>query len=204
MKRARQTIVPAESVATLIRVLRGQRMILDADLARVYGVTTKRLNEAVKRNQQRFPSDFMFQLTLEEVASLRSQIVTSSGKGNRSQIATGSQKHRDPRFSPYAFTEYGAFQAANVLNSEQAVQMGVFVVRAFVKMREALVAHRELAEKLAEWEQSLVARLDTHDQLIAGIIKELQRLASPTQPPRKPIGFHVRERPTVYQTKKRV
>ena len=207
MKRVLQISQPVEPVEALIRVIRGQRVILDADLARVYGVSTKVLNQAVKRNQQRFPSDFMFQLTLEEVADMRSQITPALEQGNRSQIvtgsevamrsqfvtaseqvnpsqtATGSQKHRDPRFSPYVFTEYGAFQAANVLNSKQAVQMGVFVVRAFVKMRVALVAHRELAVKLAELERSLVARLDTHDQLITGIIKELHRLASPPPPP---------------------
>jgi len=187
-----QSILQAEPVENLIRVIRGQRVSLDADLARVYGVTTKRLNEAVKRNRQRFPSDFVFQLTAEEVADLRSQIVT------------GSQKHRDPRYLPYAFTEYGAFQAANVLNSDRAVQMGVFVVRAFVKMRETLVAHRELAEKLAELERSLVARLDLHDSLITGIIKELHKLANPPEPQRKQIGFLVRERQAVYRAKRRL
>jgi hypothetical protein len=208
-------IVTAEPVESLIRVIRGQRVILDADLARVSGVTTKVLNQAVKRNRQRFPSDFLFQLTAEEVANLRSQfaissseanqsqIATSSDQGNRSQIVTGSQKHRDPRYLPYAFTEYGAFQAANVLNSDRAVQMGVFVVRAFVKMRETLVANRELAEKLAELERSLVARLDMHDHFITGIIKELHKLATPPEPARKQIGFQVRERPAVYRTKRK-
>jgi hypothetical protein len=192
------SIIQAEPVESLIRVIRGQRVILDADLARVYGVTTKRLNEAVKRNLNRFPSDFMFQLTAQEVANLRSQFATSS-EVNRSQIATGSQKHRDPRYLPYAFTEYGAFQAANVLSSARAVQMGVFVVRAFVKMREALVANRELAAKLAELEQSLVARLDLHDSLITGLIKELHKLANPPESPRKQIGFQVREQPSKYR-----
>ena len=196
------SIIQAEPVESLIRVIRGQRVILNADLARVYGVTTKRLNEAVKRNRQRFPSDFMFQLTAEEVTDLRSQTATSS-EVNRSQIATGSQKHRDPRYLPYAFTEYEAFQAANVLNSDRAVQMGVFVVRAFVKMRETLGAHCELAGKLAELERSLVARLDLHDGLLAGIIKELHKLARPPAPARKQIGFQVRERQAVYRTKRK-
>jgi hypothetical protein len=206
------SIVQAEPVESLIRVIRGQRVILDADLARVYGVTTGALNQAVKRNRERFPLDFVFQLAPEEVANLKSQIVISSS-ANRSQIATASEdsnrsqivtgSHGGRRKLPYAFTEYGAFQAANVLNSDRAVQMGVFVVRAFVKMRETLVAHRELAEKLAELERNLVARLDLHDSLIAGIIKELHKLANPPEPPRKQIGFQVRERSAVYHTKRK-
>jgi len=223
-------IVQAEPVESLIRVIRGQRVMLDADLAKVYGVTTKRLNEAVKRNRERFPSDFMFQLAAEEVANLRSQSATSSSKtdgsrsqsatlndeANRSQIATGSnepdlsrsqtvtlKRGQNIKYLPYAFTEHGAIQAANVLNSDRAVQMGVFVVRAFVKMRETLVAHRELAEKLAELERSLLARLDAHDHLITGIIKELQRLANPPEPARKQIGFQVRERPAIYRVKRK-
>jgi hypothetical protein len=199
----KQPIIAAEPVESLIRVIRGQRVILDADLARVYGVTTTRLNEAVKRNGGRFPSDFMFQLTAQEVVNLRSQFATSSDvkrsqiatgsdEDNRSQVVTGSYGGR--RYLPYAFTEYGAFQASNILNSPQAVQMGVFVVRVFVKMRETLIAHRELAEKLAELERSLTARLDVHDSLISGIIKELHKLANPPEPTRKQIGFQVRER----------
>ena len=214
----------------MIRVIRGQRVILDADLAQVYGVTTKRLNEAVKRNRERFPSDFMFQLTAEDVARLRSQSATSSSKmdgsrsqfatlndeANRSQIASTSnepnlsrsqivtlKRGQNIKYLPHAFTEHGAIQAANVLNSNRAVQMGVFVVRAFVKMRETLVAHRELAEKLAELEQTLLARLDAHDHLITGIIKELHRLANPPEPSRKQIGFQVRERQATYRTKRK-
>jgi hypothetical protein len=114
---------------------------------------------------------------------------------------TGSYGGR--RYLPYAYTEYGAFQAANVLNSDRAVQMGVFVVRAFVKMRETLVAHRELAEKLAELERSLLARLDLHDSLITGIIKELHKLANPPEPARKQIGFQVREKPGPYRVKRK-
>lgn len=194
-------IIAAEPVESLIRVIRSQRVILDADLARVYGVQTKRLNEAVRRNLNRFPSDFMFQITAQEVANLRSQIATGSNEDIQSQIVTGS--HGGRRYLPYAFTEHGAIQAANVLNSDRAVQMGVYVVRAFVKMRETLIAHRELAEKLAELERNLLARLDLHDSLIAGIIKELHKLANPTQPTRKPIGFQARERQSVYRTKRK-
>jgi hypothetical protein len=120
----------------LIVEARGQRVILDSDLARIYGVRTKAINQAVKRNAGRFPEDFLFKLTPEEVEEL-----------NRSQIVTGSQKHRDPRFVPQAFTEHGAIMAANVLNSAQAIQMSVFVVRAFVKMRATHTDNRELARK---------------------------------------------------------
>ena len=114
-----------------ILTIRGQRVILDADLASMYGVPTMRLNEQVKRNAKRLPADFMFRLTSEEVALLNAE-------GNLSQIAIGSQKHRDPRLRPYAFTEHGAVMAANVLRSERAMEMSVFVVRAFVRMRAVL------------------------------------------------------------------
>ena len=111
-----------QKIAPLIHEIRGERVILDSDLARIYGVTTKRLNEQVKRNADRFPEDFAFRLSESEYDSLRSQFVTSSSSGlpNRSQFATGSQKHRDPRYLPYAFTEHGAIMAANVLNSKEA------------------------------------------------------------------------------------
>ena len=132
-------------------------MILDSDLARIYGVTTKRLNEQVKRNEDRFLGDFAFRLTNEELRDLISQFATSSPASvtNRSQFATGSQKHRDPRYPPFAFTEHGAIMAANVLNSKQAVQMSVFVVRAFIKLREVLATHKELAVKFAELERKV-------------------------------------------------
>jgi hypothetical protein len=115
------------AVETVILAVRGQKVILDADLAHVYGVPTKALNQAVKRNADRFPSDFLFRLTEQEVDDIWSQTATTSG--NRSQIVTGSQKHRDPRFQPYAFTEHGAIMAATVLNSPEAVRMSVSVAR---------------------------------------------------------------------------
>ena len=143
---SKKLALPDEGIDNLIREIRGVRVILDSDLAMLYGVATKRLNEQFKRNRKRFPEDFAFQLTAEEAEALRSQIATISAaaakKLNRSQIATGSQKHRDPRLHPYAFTEHGALQAANILNSRQAVQMSVFVIRAFVKMRETLLGTR--------------------------------------------------------------
>jgi hypothetical protein len=173
-------IVPVEE---LIRVVRGQRVILDVDLACVYGVPTKRLNEAVKRSPERFPSDFAFILKPQEVASLRSQIATSKGRGGR-------------RYTPRAFTEFGAIMAANVLNSPRAVQMSVFVVRAFVKMREALAQNKELAAKLAELERKLTARLDGHEQAIIAILAEIKKLTMPAsepEPKRREIGFHIRD-----------
>jgi hypothetical protein len=172
-------IVPVEE---LIRVVRGRRVILDADLARVYGVPTKQINQAVKRNPDRFPDDFAFQLEPQEVASLRSQFVTSKGRGGR-------------RYSPIAFTEHGAIMAANVLSSPRAVQMSVFVVRAFVKMREALAQNKDLAAKLADLERKLTSRLDGHEQAIVAIFDEIKNLMKPAPEPnlkRREIGFHVR------------
>jgi hypothetical protein len=162
-------------VGSHILLIRAQKVMLDADLAALYGVSTKRLNEQVKRNQVRFPEDFMFRLTRAEVEVL-----------NRSQIATGSQKHRDPRFPPFAFTEHGAIQAANVLNSSRAAEMGVHVVRAFVRMREVLATHKELATKLAALER----RIDTHDETIVDILAAIRQLMTPTEPKKKrTIGF---------------
>jgi hypothetical protein len=183
-----------EQVEPLIHEIRGEKVILDSDLARLYGATTKRLNEQVKRNQERFPSDFMFQLTAKESAALRSQIATSSpqavdphgGANNWSQIATGSQKHRDPRLRAYAFTEHGAIMAANVLNSPEAVAMSVYVIRAFIKQRELLRTHTEILKKIAQ----LDAKLLKHDDVLRAIVHELQPLINPPRtPPKRQIGF---------------
>jgi len=130
-------LAPIEHITQAILVFRGHKVLLDAELAALYGVTTKRLNEQVKRNLERFPKDFLFRLSAAEVEAL-----------NRSHFATGSQKHRDPRFPPYAFTEHGAIMAAMVLNSPRAVEMSVYVVRAFVQLREPLSSNRELARRL--------------------------------------------------------
>jgi phage regulator Rha-like protein len=178
-------IIPHQPVEDLIHTLRGQRVILDTDLAQVYGVLTWRLNEQVKRNQERFPADFMFQLTNDENKSLTSQFAMSKkGRGGR-------------RTLPYAFTEHGAIMAANVLNSPRAVQMSVFVVRAFIKMRETLGENRHLAEKLTELERRLTGRLDVHEQAIVHILDEIKKLMEPLPPPPEPkrreIGFHVRD-----------
>ncbi len=139
---------------------------------------TKRLNEQVKRNSARFPEDFVFRLTPAEVEAL-----------NRSQIATGSERHRNPRFPPYAFTEHGAIQAANVLNSARAVEMSVHVVRAFVRLRELIATNKELAAKLDQLEK----KLSTHDQAITGIMQAIRQLMAPPEPKKRPIGFVVPE-----------
>ncbi len=163
------------TVESRVLFLRTHRVILDADIAELYGVPVKRLNEQVKRNQERFPSDFMFQLTGKEHAFLRSQIATSNkSRGGR-------------RYRPYAFTEHGAIMAATVLNSDRAVQMSVFVVRAFVRLREMLATNRRLAGKLDELEN----RLDTHDSVIGELIEAIKELMKPQEPSRVRIGFQL-------------
>jgi len=196
------TVYKRRHISSLIITVRGQRVILDHDLASIYGVSTRRLNEQVKRNARRFPKDFMFQLTSEEWAGLTSQIAMSNDRPNRSQSATGSQRHRDPRFMPYAFTEHGAVMAANILRSERAVQMSVFVVRAFVKMRAMLATQKDLARKLAALEKTLTERLDLHERVISDIIQQIMSLLNPPpapKPPQKRIGFHAREHLATYR-----
>jgi hypothetical protein len=171
--------VAGESIEGLIRFIRGQRVVLDADLARVYGVSTTRLNQQVRRNLERFPEDFAFQLTADESARLMLQIATSKkGRGGL-------------RKPPLAFTEHGAIMAANVLHSRRAAQMGVFVVRAFVKMRQLLAENKELAVKLAELERTLTARLDDHEKAIVHILDEIKNLMEPPPEPerKRQIGF---------------
>ena len=191
----RAPVNPTDSVEPHILTLRGQKVIVDADLAAIYGVTTKRLNEQVKRNQKRFPADFMFQLTRAEFAIIRSQFATTSAQPTeqeqpenlRSQIATSSFGYGGPRYLPHAFTETGAIMAANVLNSPEAVRMSVMVVRAFIQMRALIVDHKALANKLAE----LDARVGNHDEQLAAIIQAIRQLASPDGPMHgRKIGFN--------------
>jgi hypothetical protein len=175
LRMPKRSKTPAVVVESRILFLRHQRVILDADIATLYGVPVKRLNEQVKRNQTRFPADFMFQLTEKEHAALRSQIATSKkSRGGR-------------RYTPYAFTEHGALMAATVLNSRRAVQMSVFVVRAFVRLREMLATNRRLAGKIDELEN----RLDTHDSTIQDLIEAIKELMTPEEPSRMRIGFHL-------------
>jgi ORF6N domain-containing protein len=173
MPKPRATI--ASAIESRILFLRHHRVILDTDLAELYGVSVKRLNEQVKRNQERFPSDFTFRLNSKEHDVLRSQIATSSGR------------HGGRRYRPFAFTEHGAIMAATVLSSERAVQMSVFVVRAFVRLREMLATNRRLAGKIDELEN----RLDTHDSTIQDLIEAIKELMTPEEPPRVRIGFQL-------------
>ena len=187
-------------IEPIILTVRGRKVVLDMELARIYGVTTKIFNQAVKRNRRKFPPDFMFRLTAEEYEDLRSQFAIS----NRSQIVTGSQKHRNPRYVPYAVTEHGAVMAANILRSKRAIQMSVFVVRAFIRMRQMLVEQRGLARKLAQLEEELTARLDIHETAIKEILGQIKRLLSSPpepEPPKKRIGFVVEEAKVAYRTK---
>jgi ORF6N domain len=185
----------APNIDSLIVEIRGQRVILDADLARLYGVPTKALNQAVKRNGARFPEDFLFKLTAEEIKQL-----------NRSQIVTSNQGRGGRRYSPHAFTEHGAIMAANILNSTRAAQMSVFVVRAFVKMRSLLTDTRELARKLAALEQELKGRLDVHEAAIVEFMQRIMKILDPPPPPPEPpppeIGFHVKEDAMPYRVKR--
>ncbi|OGT03377.1 MAG: DNA-binding protein [Gallionellales bacterium RIFCSPLOWO2_12_FULL_59_22] len=168
----KKSLVVAENIETKILTIRGQKVMLDADLAALYGVETRRLNEQVNRNRERFPEDFMFQLTGEEFANLMSQNATSSWGGRRKL--------------PYAFTEHGAIMAASVLNSPRAIEISVHVVRAFVHMRELLSSHKELAQKLAQLE----SKVGAHDKAIAEIINAIRQLMAPEEPKkRRPIGF---------------
>lgn len=166
-------LIAPESITQRILLIRGHKVMLDADLAELYEVPTKRFNEQVKRNIERFPADFMFQLTDDEHAALRSQ------------IATSSSAHGGRRYAPYAFTEHGAIMAATVLNSPKAVEMSVFVVRAFVQLREMLSTHKELAAKL----EALERKIGSHDQAIAGLIDAIRQLMTQPKTKSRPIGF---------------
>jgi len=176
-------IAHSGSIERVIHVIRGKRVILDADLAKIYGVPTRVLNQAVKRNRERFPSDFVMQASAAEIVEI-----------NRSQTVIGSQLHRDPRARPLAFTEHGAIMAATVLNSPSAVQMSLFVVRAFVKMRAILTDTRELTGQLHALEKELKQRLDVHEAAIFDILQRVMEMLDPPPPildaPKGEIGFH--------------
>lgn len=167
--------MPPEAIAGRIVTLRRHQVIIDADLAELYGVETRRLNEQVRRNIDRFPEDFMFPLTVEEHEALRSQVAI---------LKTGRGQHR--KYLPLAFTEHGALMAASVLNTPRAVEVSVYVIRAFVKLRELLVTNKDLAQRMARAEQ----RLWGHDLTIGGLVQAVRQLSSPTVPAKKrAIGF---------------
>jgi hypothetical protein len=180
MKRKAKIIPKPIHIDSVIQMVRGERVILDTDLAKVYGLPTFRLNEAVKRNRDRFPDDFLFQLSKDEHDTLTSQsAISNKGRGGR-------------RTLPYAFTEHGAVMAANILNSERAVQMSIFVVRAFIKMRQTFAVNTALTDKLNELEKKLAGRLDAHEKAIVYVLGELKKLMEPPrlpEPKKRPIGF---------------
>jgi hypothetical protein len=200
-------IVTVEQIARRICYLRGEKVMLDLDLAALYGVATKVLNQAVRRNAGRFPDDFMFQLTTEEILNLRSQIVTSSSQGiggqaagkKWSQIVASSKKHGGTRYRPYAFTEQGVAMLSSVLKSDRAVRVNIAIMRAFVKLRQTLDTNRELARKFEELEK----RVGGHDEEITAILEAIRQLMAPPERPRRQIGFHVQEKPPRYRTANR-
>jgi phage regulator Rha-like protein len=177
---AKTAIVVARKVDSKIFVLRGQRVILDSDLAELYGVQARHLNQQVKRNAKRFPLAFRFQLSAHELKILRSQNVISS------------ERHGGARYLPYAFTEHGAIMAATVLNSERAIEMSVFVVLAFVRMRRAIAGQRHILTKLAQLER----RLEGHDADIQDLMDAIRELMTPEEPNRRRIGFEAPSDPS--------
>jgi hypothetical protein len=178
-------IVPVHRVAQTIRVLRGEKVLLDFDLAALYSVATKVLNQSVKRNAGRFPQDFMFQLSAEETRSLRSQFVTLN-------------RGRHLKYRPYAFTEQGVAMLSSVLSTDRAVKVNIAIMRAFVKLRETLETNRELAQKFEELER----HVGKHDEEISAIIEAIRQLMAPPKKLRPEIGFHVREKTPRYRTTK--
>ena len=179
-------------IDTLILTIRNHKVILDEDLARIYGVETRRLNEQVKRNADRFPEDFIFQLTKEEYENLL------QATDLKSQIAISSYGHGGRRKAPYAFTEYGAIMAANVLKTSKAIHMSVFVVRALIRLREMVATNRELALKLNELEQ----RLEDHDDKIKVIFDAIRQFMAPPEKKKNKIGFEVNEGEIKYGIKR--
>ena len=169
-----KSLIPEGQIEQSILMIRGQKVIMDSDLAILYGVETRRLNEQVKRNPDRFPEDFMFRLSAAEFENLKSHFATSSASwGGRRSL-------------PYAFTEHGAIMAASVLNTTKAIEVSVYVVRAFVRIREYLANHKQLAHKLVELER----KIGTHDQALQSLIDAIHRLMMPPIKPKRGIGFH--------------
>lgn len=184
-----------ESLERLIFVIRAQRVMLDADIARSYGVSTKRFNEAFKRNRRRFPDEFAFQLTTAEFAGLKSRFAAeypqmTDPKGeiaNWSQFATSSGRRRGATYRPWAFTEHGALMVANILRSENALRMSVYVIRAFVRMREHIASNAAILKRLAEIDRTLLQ----HDVALRDIYQKLLPLLQPIPDlPKRRIGFH--------------
>jgi len=181
----KKAIVSVAGIASAIFTARGQKVMLDFELARLYGVTTGNLNKAVKRNRERFPKDFLFQLTAEETERLIFHLGISKGRGGRRRL-------------PYAFTEQGVAMLSSVLRSERAVKVNIAIMRAFVKLRETLETNRELARKFNELEK----RVGKNDEQIDAILEAIRQLMAPATKPAREIGFHVRERASRYRHRK--
>jgi ORF6N domain-containing protein len=179
-------IVPVERIAQSILYLRGQKLILDFHLAELYGIETRAPKQAVRRNRNRFPDDFLFELSAKEIETVVSQSVIPTRRKFGGAI-------------PMAFTEQGVAMLSSVLNSERAVKVNIAIMRAFVKLRETLEANRELAQKFPELKQ----RVGKHDDEIAAIIDAIRQLMAPPEKPRREIGFHVREKAPRYRMRKR-
>ena len=172
-KQSDQQIIPVESIQQRIYLIRVHKVMLDADLADLYGVTTGRLNEQVRRNKRRFPEDFLFQLTEEEQEALRSQIAISKGRGGR-------------RYAPLVFTEQRVAMLSGVLNSERAIRVNILIMRAFVRLRELAATHKDLARKLDELER----KVSVHDERITAVLEAIKKLLTPGEPPKsQQIGF---------------
>ncbi len=173
---ANASLIPVERIERAIILIRGQKVLLDSDLAGLYGVSTKRLNEQVRRNRSRFPEDFMFRLTAEEAESLRSQIAT---------LKTGRGQHR--KYLPHAFTEQGVAMLSSVLNSERAIEVNIAIMRAFVRLREILATHKDLARKLEDLER----KHGEHDEKFRIVFEVIRQLTAPPAEPEKKrrIGF---------------
>ena len=169
----KKSLIPVDRIEKAILLIRGQKVMLDADLAELYGVETRVLVQAVKRNLERFPEDFMFQLSQEEFTILRSQIVTSSGRGGR-------------RYRPYAFTEQGVAMLSSVLRSRRAIQVNIEIMRAFIRLRQMLASHVELARKLDALEKK-------YDAQFKQVFEAIRQLMAPPEPKRRPIGFRKRD-----------
>jgi phage regulator Rha-like protein len=181
-----ESVTPVEQVEQLILLIRGERVLLDADLAAMYGVETKVLVRAVKRNHERFPSDFMFQVSEGEFENLRFHFGTSSSWGGR-------------RYPPYAFTEHGVAMLSSVLRSARAVQVNIAIIRVFVRLRQTLALHKELAATVAELER----KIESHDEGIRTLFDAIRQLMDTTPPPkRKAIGFHVKEAGPMYRVRR--
>ena len=181
-----KAVIPIERIASAILMLRDQRVMLDYDLAVLYGVETRALKQAVRRNPDRFPNDFMFELSEQEIDTVVSQFVIP----NRRRF--GGAK-------PMAFTEQGIAMLSSVLNNERAIKVNIAIMRAFVKLRQVLDTNRELAQKFSELEQ----RVGKHDEEIAAILEAIRQLMAPPEKARREIGFHVREKAPRYRVRKR-